>query len=400
MFSFTRIIPYFFFKMARKVNSRTLIKYLPISILLVFAALQFILILRHKTPYLSDSYFYKQLYYQMKGDSYEKARKRIMGQVDLKNSDEITRNFFIKNESYDYSFSFFKKRPFYPAISVIISIFFTEYVSLILPIFISYIAIFILLFLLLKNFLNSFFLYLLLALLIAYYPFLDWSTYILTDTIGFVFWIIQLILIYQFINKGEKKFLIYYLVTLGVSFFNREESILMLPLSLILLCIYYFLGKSKLIIIRIRKIAFSTFALAFFYIFISFLLKERNFYETLLYNQNYFGLYHNNYSFSQTMNFVLKSIADVHVAFFKDLFTHHWWVLFSTIAFVGIIENVFIVKKKELMSFLIFSSGIASYLIIFIHPVFSYRYFYPILLMCLFFSVKFIQDFFEKYAGD
>src|SRR3990167_9768027 len=98
-------------------------KYGALFLLLIFSTVQYLLILRHKSPYLSDSYFYKHIFYQIKGDSYDLARQKVVSQVDLTSADEITINFFTKGEAYKNSLSFFTKRPLYPVSAAIISMF-------------------------------------------------------------------------------------------------------------------------------------------------------------------------------------------------------------------------------------------------------------------------------------
>ena len=105
-----------------KINNLTL-KYGAIILLISFAIVQFLLILRHKSPYLSDSYFYKHMFYQMRGDSYDQAKEKIISQIDIDQLDKITRKIFTEDDSYQYSYSFFTKRPLYPFLARIVNIF-------------------------------------------------------------------------------------------------------------------------------------------------------------------------------------------------------------------------------------------------------------------------------------
>ena len=75
-------------------NKYNFYRYAAFFILILFSALQFILILRHKSVYLSDSYFYKHIFYQIKGDSYILAKEKIISHVDLDRADKITRKIF------------------------------------------------------------------------------------------------------------------------------------------------------------------------------------------------------------------------------------------------------------------------------------------------------------------
>src|SRR4030042_6610424 len=114
----------------QKKSYKLFLKYGAITFLLIFASIQFFLILRHKSPYVSDSYFYKHIYYQIKGDSFEKAKNKIISQVNLEKADETTKNIFSNTASYRNSYSFFTKRPFYSFAATVLSIFsVSEYFS-------------------------------------------------------------------------------------------------------------------------------------------------------------------------------------------------------------------------------------------------------------------------------
>src|SRR3990167_10576462 len=104
----------------------SIVRFAPLLLILAFAATQYVLIFRHKSPYLSDSYFYKHIFYQMKGDSYDIARAKVVSQVDLTGADDITVNFFTKDEAYENSLSFFTKRPLYPLFAVFESLFVSD----------------------------------------------------------------------------------------------------------------------------------------------------------------------------------------------------------------------------------------------------------------------------------
>src|SRR4030065_1472832 len=173
------------------------VKFFPLLFILVFAVTQYLLIFRHKSPYLSDSYFYKHIFYEIKGDSFDLARQKVVSQVDLKGVDDITVNFFSNDEAYRNSLSFFTKRPLYPLLAAFVSLFASnEFLDFVIPVFVAYIASIILSFYIFRQGLYFFFAIFSTSLLISFYPFLDWSTYFLTDTNGFAFWLLLLFIIY------------------------------------------------------------------------------------------------------------------------------------------------------------------------------------------------------------
>jgi len=365
-----------------------------IVVLILFALVQFLLILRHKSPYLSDSYFYKHVYYEMKGDSFEEAREKILRQVDIEEADEISRNFYVNEDSYKNSLSFFTKRPLYPFIAVLISYFIkSEYISFLIPILIAYLGSVIISYFFFKKSLSFQFSIIATAFVVAFYPFLDWSTYFLTDTIGFFFWIIQLIFIYLYLKQRDKKFLFLFIMSLILSLMLREQSVLIIPLLIImasstLLVNRFNIYKDKLI----QLLSFST-VIVMSYFAVSILLKQKSLLDTIIYTMNNYGLNTNTYTLGEILTYQKDQIIEAHVAFARDLVRHHWWFLLTFLSFIGIFKAIFIKKRISLIGLLLLSSAVASYIAIYLYPVLSYRFFFPVLITVVYFSIKFLEDY-------
>lgn len=376
-----------------------LLRHGALFLIIAFAVIQFFLILRHKSPYLSDSYFYKHIYYQIKGDSFESAHQKIKGEIDLTKTDLITRNIFEKDNSYRYSYSFFIKRPLYPLIADFTSFFVSDYVALLIPVLISYLISIILSFYLFRTGLNYSYSILALALFISFYPFLDWSTYFLTDTIGFMFWLAQLIFSYNYLSKGNYKYIFLFEVAFVVSLLNREQSILMLPLFMFTYLLMIAQRYKAQLIKRVRQIVIITAMTILGYVIISKILNLRNIIDTIVYTQNSYGLYNYKYTPIETITYLINTIKVSHVVFIQELSRHHWWFTFFAIGILGFIKTLFFQKKKALISLLILSSGLASYISILIYPVLSYRYFYPIVIMILYFALKYLYEFMEEQTS-
>ena len=373
------------------------VKFFPLLLILVFAVTQYLLIFRHKSPYLSDSYFYKHIFYEIKGDSFDVAFKKVVSQVDLKGADDITVNFFSNDEAYKNSLSFFTKRPLYPLLAAFVSLFASnEFLDFVIPVFVAYIASIILSFYIFRQGLSFFFAIFSTSLLISFYPFLDWSTYFLTDTIGFAFWLLLLFIIYQYIKKGESKLLIFFSASLSISLLNREQSLFILPLLIVLLLLMILFRVRKREIIRgIRLIIFTLIVLGIYFL-ISTVTKQRTLLETINYTQNSYGLFQREYTFFETVTYMGDAIKKSHIAFIEDLTRHHWWFVFFILGIFGIIKVFCLNSKRQLLDLLLFSSAIASYLSIFFYPVLSYRFFYPVLTTLLYFSSKLIREFFIR----
>lgn len=373
-------------------------KYGAVLFLAVFATIQFFLILRHKSPYLSDSYFYKHIYYQFKGYNFDQAYEKVKGQIYLAKEDEIGRNIFSNSGSYKNSYSFFTKRPLYPYTAYLLDfIFKNEYVAFLTPVFLSYLGVILLVFYFSNERFNYLFASLTTAFFIAFYPFLDWSTYFLTDTIGAFFWFLQLFFIYKFLKDKKTIWLSFYLLFLVVSLLNREQSLLMVfTLSLVYFLTIFSKPKIKIDKIKLMKIFLLTLVFSMFYILSTFWLKQRSLLDTIVYTANSYGLNEKDFSQSDLLAYQLDAILKSHFIFFRDLVSHHWWFALSFLSILGLIETLFFRRKTSLVDLLIFSSGIASYLSIYFYPVLSYRFFYPTVFMIIYFAIKLFNEYFDK----
>jgi len=373
------------------------LKYGALLLLFVFAFLQFALILRHKSPYISDSYFYKHLFYQMRGDSYDQAREKVVSQLNIDQLDKIGKKIFGDEESYKYSYSFFTKRPLYPFLALLFNkLGFNEFLSFLTPVFLAYAGSILLSFYQFRLGLSYFQAIFALALLIAFYPFLDWSTYFLTDTIGFFFWLLQLIFAYKFVTAGTLKYLALYVISIGISLLNREQSILMLPLTVTLYLFVVIFKDSQILKNRLAILIKSTLAIVLFYLAITIIFNQRTIAESINYLQNDYAFFSKTFNLSETAGYLIKTIIFTHIVFLIDLARHHWWFTFVVLGLIGVTRMIIFSGKKQFINLLLLSSGLASYSFVFIYPVLSYRFFYPVVIMIVYFFVKFIFEFFEE----
>lgn len=375
--------------------NRIYFKYAATLLIILFAIAQYILILRHKSPYLSDSYFYKHIYYQMKGDDFEAARQKIISEVDLSRADKITKNIFANKNAYSNSYTFFVKRPFYPSFAYLLSFLIPgQYLNFLIPVFLGYLGIIVLVYFFSKEGLGYLFATITTALFISFYPFLDWSTYFLTDTLGAFFWLLQIYFLYKFLKGNNSKWILLYAIFLVLSLLNREQSVLMIPLTIILFISLYLFKFPP----TVRKNVLHTILVSIFivavYLATSFLFKQRTILDTISYTQNRYGLDSNFYTLKETFTYLVNTIKVSHAVFFKELLSHHWWFTFAFLAVLGVIKTIFFDKSKRLVDILLLSSGIASYFSIFIYPVLSYRYFFPVLLSIIYFAAKLIKEYF------
>ena len=371
------------------------ILFFPLIFFLLFSSTEFFLLLRHKSPYVSDSYFYQHIYYTFQGDTFEKAYAKTLSQIDLAKVDLIERNFYLNQDRYQDSLRFFTKRPLYPFLAYISNLLVqSNYVSFLLPVFGSFVGCIVLVYYLSLRSKVIFLAIYTTAGLLLFYPFLDWSTYFLTDTIGTFFWLLQLIFIYHAFRTHKSWWFWMYGVVLMIALLNREQSFLMVLFFGILGFLFGIFSYEKKLKYLARLGFILSLIISLMYIFIMGVTGQKTLFDTLVYTQNNYGLYSNNYSFFETVSYLMHSIARSHLGFFKDLTTHHWWFVHVVFGVLGI---VFVYFKKRgrptLLDQIMLASGLASYAAIFLYPVLSYRYFIPVVVTLLFFSAQAVYVF-------
>ena len=369
--------------------------HLAIAFVLVFAALQFVLILRHKSPFLSDSYMYLHQFYQFKGDTFQDAYKKVTGMVNLQNSDEIEKNIFTNEQAYKNSYTFFEKRPLFPLVSSALDqLLNSQYLSMIIPPFVSYLGLFVVIYNLVKNSLTRLFATATVMLLASFYPYLDYSTYFLTDTIGAFFWFLLLFLVFKFTETSNKKWVVLYLEVFVLSLLNREQPVLFV---IILALSYVFISKSKFTTAfkkNIRYLLALTLILSMMYFSLLQIFGARSLKETISYTQNRYGLYDNTYSNAQTVKYLVNSAIRSHKAAAIDLYRHHLWFAVFAISTFGVLGMFFRKTKKNIVDILMLTSALASYSFVFIFPDFSWRYYYPAIIGIIYFAARQTEQYF------
>ncbi len=371
------------------------ITFLTLAFLILYSSFQFLLILRHKSPYLSDSYFYKHMYYQHQGSIFKDAYQKVKSQQIYTSLDNISLKIFFNEKAYRNSYSFFTKRPMYPYIAFVLNkIFNNEYLSFTLPVFLSYIGVIIMTFIFFKKGLNLFFATLGTFVFVSFYPFLDWSTYFLTDTIGAFFWMIQLFLIYKYLTEARTKWLYYFAISLIISLLNREQSLLIIISLLISQTLFFKYQKNNLLSRNIKIILISTLITAS-YVISAFVLHQKNILDTIIITMNNYGYDNNTFTTQEIIKYLVTNYKSAHVFLIKDLISHHLWFTFCLFSIIGLILSL---KTKRNIDILIACSALASYFAIFLYPVLSYRYFFPVVIAISYFSAIFLSKLFSTIA--
>lgn len=369
------------------------VKLSAIIFLTLFAIVQYFLILRHKSPNVSDSYFYKHIFYQIQGDTYQEAYLKNLKAIDFGKTDAITFNIFQNPQVYQKTLSFFSKRILYPYLAYWTNLVVkNEFLAFIFPVFISYLGIIWLTFYFCLKRFNYFFASLATAFLIAFYPFLDWSTYFLTDVIGTFLWMLSLFFAYQYFKFKRKAHLIFLGATVIISLLNREQTVLILPLFLLLylMCIFYRFPKTAKN--RIFKILATVSILILPYSILSFILPGPSVWESLEYMRNNFGLNSYNYTTQDNIIYLIRALPVNHAALIIDIGRHHWWFALTGLAVLTQVQVLFFSKKREFLDLLLLSSGLASYSMI-IWPFLSYRFIFPVIISIIYFATKLFFDF-------
>lgn len=366
-----------------------------LTFIVLFAFLQFFLLIRHKDPFISDSYFYEHVYYTHQGMDFNQAYNQVRSEIDFSKNDEITKQIFSNEDKYINSLTFFDKRPLYPFLAYLTSLIYkNNYLNMLLPVIISFIGTVLLVFLIVKKEKGLFFATLVTIFLLAFYPFLDWSTYFLTDTIGSFLWIFQLYLFYLYLKNNKRLYLISGFTIYILALINREQAILMVPLFGLfgLLGMRFKYPKDKLKKIGLGLLGIIIISLIF--VIISSVLGQKNLLDTFAYNQSNYGLNSTTVNSSTPLNFWMSSLIDFHIKLVNDLVTRHFTVVFLILGVLIVTYKLF-TNRLSLLDQLILSSTIASYLFVFFFPIFSYRYYYLTIIGVIYFFVMFLFDFFS-----
>jgi len=359
---------------------------------LIITSLNFFLLLRHKSPYVTDSYFYNHIFYEFQGDSFNGAYKKILAKIDIDSFDEVGKNFFLNQDSYRYSLNRYIRRPFYPFVAYLLNLFVqNEYLAFTLPNFFSYTGCFILIYLLFRlrfdNFLSTFGT----ALFAGFYPFLDWSTYFLTDTIGAFFWLLQIYLIFKYVKNPKNSIFVAYVTSLVVSLFNRELAVLLFIVIWPMIIGFRKFEINKKTLILLKKLFIASIGISVVYLVINTILKQPSLYDSWIYLQSNFGYNSRHYSLTETMIFLINELIKLHKGLLMELIRHRWWATFTVLGLVGVFQTFFVYKKPKFIDTLMVFSSAVAYIGLIIVPFLSYRYFYPTIIGLIYFSLHAIQ---------
>lgn len=368
--------------------------YWPVVILIIIACMEFFLLLRHKSPYLSDSYFYNHIFYRFQGYSHDEAYYKILKKIDTNRLSEVEKNIFFNKDKYNYSLSRYVRRPLYPFFSNIVYSFSkNEYFAFVLPVFIAYIGSVLLTYLILGKRFDPLLTSLGTAFFVGFYPFIDWSTYFLTDTIALFFWMLQIYLVLSYMETSKRKYFWLYILSLLLSLFNREQGVLM-PLVLIVVAVGNWLFKiPKLALYNLKKIFLVSVCISLFYLVSNYLLKQPSLYDSWVYLESNFGYYSQSYSLAETLRFLINKLFVLHEGLLWEIARHRWWTLVTFLGFLGFLHLFIIKKTPKLIDLLILGSSFAAYMNLIIVPYLSYRYFYPTIIGVIYFSLYSMNSF-------
>ena len=371
------------------------IVYLPLCILLIIASLNFLLLLRHKSPYVTDSYFYNHIFYEFQGNNFNDAYKKVSSNPAINNFDDLGKNFFLNPDSYKYSLSRYIRRPFYPFTAYLLNLVTqNEYLAFLIPVFVSYAGSIILIYLLFKFRFDSFWSIFGTALFTSFYPFLDWSTYFLTDTIGAFFWLLQIYLIFKYVKKPKNVIFIAYVASLIISLSNREQSILLFIVIWAILTSVHRLKLHKKTFLPLKKLFAVSLVISVVYLISNTILKQPSLYDSWIYLESNFGYNPRYYSSKETTLFLFNALVNLHEGLLMELIRHRWWAAFTTLGLIGAFQTFFVYKRPKFIDILMFSSGGVAYIGLIIVPFLSYRYFYPTIIGIIYFALHAIQSLF------
>lgn len=370
-------------------------------LLFIFASLQFLTILNSKWPYVSDSLFYKHNYYQFQGDTYVDARARVLKNHPIPWKDKVQQNIFNSEETYLIVYKTFTKRPLYPFMATLLtSIGISEHFSFVIPIFVAFMGIILFNFYLCKTRFNKFIATISTLMLVSFAPFLWWATFFMTDTIGAFFWMLQIFLIFLYLTKNKNIYLKLFLVSLIISFLNREQSMLMAPLILTLIFLLKTRNSAKTFITLNTNLLKVTITAAVIFMFFIILLNQQTVWGNIIYIQNQYNLNDANFTFFETFLFYVSSVINAHSVFISNLIRSPIQILVLGVGLFGMAKTINLkiekIEDKIVLDFIMISSAFASYLSIFLVPDFAYRFFTPLIISLIYFTLKYSITYFSQ----
>lgn len=184
----------------------------------------------------------------------------------------------------------------------------------------------------------------------------------------------------------------FFLMVLVLSLLNREQSLLM---NAVVPVIYLAIKNqsAKKTLTTLWKL---TAAISIIYLSVLKLTGQYIVIDTISYLRNNYGLSENVYTFSQNIPFILQSIIYAHKAFIMDLLHHRWWL---AVTLTGTIGAAFALKRRKTIDSIMFASAIGSYAAIFIYPSFSYKYFFPMAISLIYFTISLICSIDNHYRS-
>lgn len=366
-------------------------KILLLLILLLLASLNYLKTSKQNSPYKLDSFIYEQIFWQLKGDSYQLAKEKVFSDKKIL-FDETVKKIIGNEIVYKNVYSLFLKRPFYPTTAYILNFFTHEQtLAFALPPFAAYLGIITVFYFLCLKVLNPAPAALSSLFLTFYNPLVISSASFMSDTLGTFFWMVNLILILQYLKNGKRKFLALFLICEVLALTVREQNLLMLPLSLILVLTFRFLFKNKLLLKRSVNIALPLVIILVIYHLVIYVFSHRTFVDAILYLQSGYLPIQENSSLTQFLEFYLHSLFTSHVVFAQVLAKYPWRLLFLVMAALGV-KRTISDRKNSLINSVMFASGIASYLAIYAFPVPNPRYFFPLVASIIYFAVYFVTN--------
>jgi len=368
-------------------------------ILLFVASSQYVVTIKNKWPYTSDSLFYIHNFYQIQGSSYEEARQRVLTNYPIPWKDKVQQNIFNDPQTYKKVYRVFTKRPLYPSIAFVLNYLVrSEYLAFILPIFFGYLGVIFINFHFVKIRLGYLSAVISSLLLIAFSPFLAWSTYIMTDTIGAFFWLLQIYFIFLYFTKNKLLYLKLFTASLIISLFNREQSILLI-LFLIIISVMI---RTKVLPGSIsnnnNKLLISTVIVSTLFMLGIKLFNQLTAWDNLIYFQSNYYLNSTNFTFTETFLFYTRQVMFAHYEAIQSIVRNPFYLLTFSLGLLGMCRISRDAKRTSaplvIIDALLVASAFSSYLTIFIVPVFRYRFFFPLVISLIYFAIKFATSYF------
>jgi len=220
----------------------------------------------------------------------------------------------------------------------------------------------------------------------------------MTDTIGAFFWLFQIYFVLLYFTKKKAIYLKLFAGSLIISLFNREQSVLLIPLFVTIVIMIKTNLLSKSISTYNSKLLLTTLIISTIFMLGIKSLGQLTAWDNLKYIQSNYYITSSDFTFTETFLFYIPTAIRANINALYAVANNPFYLLIFTLGFITACKAILDARKTKKplahIDALFIASAISSYLSIFIVPVFEFRFFFPVAISAIYFFLKFTANFF------